>query len=486
MSLTTADRALVNLGMPALKQAIQALCETDFLIFQKVELGMELGPQHMKWAEHLATGQDVVELAPRDHGKSHSLIRAYGLWKIKYNPWVKEVLILGPDQPTAVENLDKIKDFLERPTLNYLIPKKRRDTFFSRTEIQLTNGKSIKAKGIGSPLRGRHPQLILMDDVLNEGNSLTPEHQAEIKRYINSVVLPMKDKGLDWQRAQGFHSQLVMAGTAQSRTDFYHEALESGNYAGEKLAAIVNEATEEVLWPQRYTFEDLMKIRQKVGSLVFSQEYLNQPLSDDTTIFPPGLFESGKDRELSYVNSYSGSNSIYMGVDFSVPGNSDGDWTVIFVIEYDPVMKVYRVLNYWRDRPDSVQKQIHQIELYTQLYRVTLGYLEANLFQGIYANIFKQKSALPLSGHTVTHTGKSSVDTGVLSFRPLLENGAIIFPYKTSADQIKTDAIITEFNGVTQRRGKIGNESFHDDIVMAFWHALCASRAGTNFNVSWD
>lgn len=418
---------------------------------------------------------------------SHSLIRAYALWRVKYSPWVKEVLILGPDQPTAVENLDKIKDFLNNcPTLNYLVPKKRRDTFFSRTEVQLTNGKTIKAKGIGSPLRGRHPQLILLDDVLNEGNSLTPEHQAEMRRYIHSVVLPMKDKGLATSRQQGFSSQMVIAGTAQSRTDFYHEALESGLYAGTKLAAILDETLGTVLWPERYTLDDLLKIRTKIGTLVFSQEYLNEPLSDDTTIFPTTLFEAGKDRDLSYVSSYSGTNPVYMGVDFSVPGNSDGDWTVIFIIEYDDELKAYRVLNYWRERPDSTQRQIHQIELMTEMYRVTLGYLEDNMFQGIYANIFKQKSALPLSGHTVTHSGKASVETGVLSFRPLLENGAIIFPYKTAADQLKTDAIVTEFNGVTQRRGKIGNESFHDDIVMAFWHAICAARAGTSFNVSWD
>jgi len=486
MKTSVADKALVNVGMPALRDAIQHLCRTDFLVFQKVELGMELGPQHHIWAAHLATGEDVVELAPRDHGKSHSLIRAYALWRIKYDPWVKEVLILGPDQPTAVENLDKIKDFLERPTMNYLIPKKRRDTFFSRTEVQLANGKTIKAKGIGSPLRGRHPQLILMDDVLNESNSLTPDHQEEIKNYINSVILPMKDKGLVMHRQQGFKSQLVMVGTAQSRTDFYHQALESGNYVGTKLAAILNEDTGEVLWPDRYTLYDLMEIRRKVGTLSFSKEYLNEPLNDNTTIFPTSLFESGKDHQLSYQSSYTGSNPVYMGVDFSVPGNSDGDWTVVFVLEHDPILKAYRVLNYWRERPESTQRQIHQIELWVNLYKVTLGYLEDNLFQGIYASIFKQKSTLPLSGHTVTHSGKTSVQTGVVSFRPLLENGATIFPYKTPADQLKTDMIITEFNGVTQRRGKIGNESHHDDIVMAFWHALSAARAGTKFSVSWD
>lgn len=475
------------MGMPAIRQAVQQLCEQDFLIFQKVELGMEIGEQHRIWASHLASGQDVCEMAPRDHGKSASLIRAYALWKIKYDHWTKEALILGADQPSAVENLDKIKDILAtRPSLMYLVPRKRRDNFFSRTEIQLTNGKSIKAKGIGSPLRGRHPQLILGDDILNESNALLPEHQQEMKRYLNEVVIPMKDKGLAWQRAQGFKSQLVLVGTAQSRTDLYHDCQANGEYIGSKLKAIMDEDQKVVLWPERYSYDDLMAIRRKVGPIAFSKEYLNEPLSDDTTIFPPTLFEPLKDSTLSYETAYHGSNPVYMGVDFSVPGSADGDWTVIFIVMWDPDHKQFVPLAYWRARPSQMQEQVHKIELWCQLFKVTLGYLEDNLFQGIYSNLFATKSSLPLSGHTVTHAKKSSLETGLLSFRPMFENGAWRFPYKTDADRAKTDLIVAEFNGIVQRRGKIGNESYHDDIAMAMWHATCAARAGTSFSVSWD
>jgi len=36
-----------------------------------------------------------------------------------------------------------------------------------------------------------------------------------------------------------------------------------------------------------------------------------------------------------------------------------------------------------------------------------------------------------------------------------------------------------------QRRGKIGNESYHDDIPMAMMHALWASKEA-HFEVSWE
>jgi len=485
--ISAADRVVLQQGMPHLKQAIAHLCQTDFLVFQRVELGFDIGGHHRKWAARLSTGMDTCEMAPRDHGKSSSMARAYPIWKVKYDKWVKEVLILGPDQPTAVENLDKIKMLLDsRPSLQYLVPKRRRDTFYSRTEILLTNGKSIKAKGKGSPLRGRHPQLIICDDMLNESNSLTTEHQAETRRHLNEVIVPMKDKGQAWMKAKGYRPQLVVVGTAQDRGDLYHELQNNEEYIGEKLVAIIDDEKEQVLWPERYTYDDLMAVKRKVGAIAFSKEYQNNPLSEETTIFPPSLFEPLKDKNLSYVNTYEGPHAAYMGVDFSVPGSLDGDYTVIYVLIWDTDSKEFIPLNFWRARPGALNEQVNEIELWCQKFNITLGYLEDNLFQGVYTNLFATKSALPLTGHTVTHSKKGSLEYGILGFRPQFENGAWRFPYKTNLDRQKTDIMIEEFNGVRQRRGKIGNESFHDDIVMAMWHATSAARAETSFSVSWE
>lgn len=485
--IPAADRVVLQPGLTTLKQAIAHLCQEDFLVFQRVELGFDIGDHHRRWAARLKTGMDVCEMAPRDHGKSSSLARGYPLWKIKYDRWVKEVLILGVDQPSAVENLDKIKDLLfARPSLQYLIPKKRRDTYFSRTEIELTNGKSIKAKGIGSPLRGRHPQLIIADDILNENNSLTIEHQAGIRRHLNEVIVPMADKGQSWQKAQGYRPQLVIVGTAQERNDLYHELQQNEEYIGEKLQAILDDETEQVLWPERWPYDDLLARKRKIGAIAFSKEYQNNPLSEETTIFPPSLFEPLKDTNLSYVNTYNGPHPAYMGVDFSVPGSMDGDYTVIYVMIWDDEAKEFIPLNYWRMRVHSLNQQVNEIELWCQKYNIALGYLEDNMFQGVYTNLFSQKTALPLSGHTVTHGNKGSIEHGILGFRPQFENGVWRFPYKTNLDRQKTDVMIEEFNGVRQRRGKIGNEAFHDDIVMAMWHAKEAARAESTFTVTWD
>ena len=479
-----ADEFFLATAAGPITAVVQEACKRNFLAFMKAELGMEIGQHHKTWNKHLHDPEnDVVEMAPRDHGKSMSLARAYPIWKLKYDDWVKEVYILGPDQDSAVENLDKLKQMMEAiPSLRELIPTNRSDGFNSRTEVRLRNGKIIRAKGWLSPLRGRHPQLIILDDVLNENNSMTPEHRVQTLNYFNQVVVPMKAKPMGKERLAGYRSQIVIVGTAQHKEDMYHALLKTPGYTGVKLKAIISHENEEVLWPERYTYEDLIKIRVKIGPLTFSREYQNEPISEETSIFPPSLFEPLKDPTLSYQTGYNGPNPTFMGVDFNVPGSTDGDYTVIFIMEKDD--NLFRPLHFWRKRARSTQEQIHQIELLCQTFKVTRGMLEDNMFQKVYAEHFRQNSTLPLSGHTVTRQGKNSETLGVLSFRPLFENGRFVFPYKTQRDKDMTDLIVTEFGGTIQRHGKIGNEEFHDDILMAMWHSLVATRTDA-FEASW-
>lgn len=470
-------RVVIDTAKVGVAQTVRALCRTNFLVFQKVELQAELGPQHRMWWEHLKTGDDVCELAPRDHGKSYSMVRAYSIWRLKYDPWVRDCLILGADQPSAVENLDKIKEMMDgSASLRHLLPIGRADGTNSRTEMLLRNGKRLKTKGLMSPLRGRHPQLVILDDILNDENSWSSDSRSEVKKRFNEVIVPLKDKGTRKDQEKGYRSQLVVVGTAQDNDDLYHDLLKNPNFRGVKLSAIVDEEKRISLWSDRYSYDDLMKIKTTVGALAFSKEWLNKPLSDETTIFPTTLFPPMFDDKLSYARNYTGFNQVFLGVDFSVPGSVDGDWTVVVAIEFDRSTQTYTLLNYWRAQPTEIMEQLRQIEYYCQIYKVTLGFLEDNLFQGIYREHFRRKSTLPLRGHTVTGGNKRSHETGILAFRPMFENQRFRFPYATEADKNKTDYILTEFNGIRQKHGRIGNETTHDDLVMALWHATSASR----------
>lgn len=460
-----------------------ALVKENFLIFAKFELGLDIAELHHQWWDCLNAGMDSLIMAPRDHGKSHMVTRAYVAWKAKYDPFIKEILILGADSPSARENLEKIKEMMnDSSSLQGLLPSTKKG-HSSVSKLLLNNGVAIKSRSFFCQLRGRHPQLIILDDVLSERNSLSVIFREQVKNYFFGAVYPMKDKGSLSMRQQGFNAQIVVIGTAQSEFDLYHDLLKNRSFKRIKQSAIVDEVRHLALWPDRYSWQDLMDIKKAVGNLMFSKEYRNEPIQDETSLFPSSLMKKMIDDTICYQSQYNGPNNVYLGVDFSIPGSTDGDYTVAVIAE-DVGNGYLQMLHIWRDRPNSMQEQITNIANLCKNFNVTIGYLEANLFQQIYSEYFKLYTDLPLQPHVVTSSGKNSTETGLLSFRPLFENKKFIFPYRDENDIDLTDLIITEFSGLVRKNGKLGNFRFHDDIVMATWHMLQASRTA-NFSFSF-
>lgn len=406
---------------------------------------------------------------------SHFVVRAYAIFNAKYNDFVKDILIIGVDTSSAIDNLDKIKILMNsRPSLSLLLPRDRK-RFNTRAEIKLENDTVLKAKAFSSAMRGRHPQLILLDDILNEINSHSEELRKKVRTFFFSVIYPMKDKGTESMRKMGYAPQVGIVGTVQNENDLYFDLMKNDSFLSIRQSALLSEVDKKVLWPQRYSYSDLMKIKAAVGSLVFSKEYCNEPLQDESALFPYSLFDSLKDTSRSYLHEYKDSNPIYYGVDFSVPGTTHGDYTVAVVGEKLPGETLILV-GFWRERPLDIKRQIEKITSMCNLFKVTLGNLESNLFQRIYSEHFKNETSLPLRGHVVTASGKNSLFEGVLSFRALFENRKFIFPYKTDVDKAITDLIISEFTGMVRKDGKLGNFRNHDDCVMAMWHMWKASR----------
>lgn len=471
---------VISTGLPhrLVAELLPRLVKSNFLVFLKIEMGMEIARPQKEWWDVIKGQEDTVILAPRDHGKSHTIIRGYAAWKAKYDPFVKEILILGADASASIENLDKFKGMLqESPSLRDLLPVDRKN-FNTRAEIRLTNGVTLKAKAFFSRLRGRHPQLILLDDVVNEHNSSSEDNRKKVKDYFWAVVYPMKDKGTEALVAQGYKAQIVIVGTAQNEEDLYHELLNNPMFKGVRQSALVNITDKETLWPERYSWDDLMRIKGAMGTLQFAKEYCNEPITEETSLFPPSLFTSMFDRNRSYILDYDGENQVYLGADFSVPGELGGDYTVVTVAEKIAGDKMV-LLSIWRDKPESMARQVEKIAEMTKRFKVTQGLLESNLFQKVYAEHFRKYTNLPLKGHNVTHSGKNSYDSGVLSFRPIFENQKFVFPYKTESDREMTDMLVREFAGMVRKDGKLGNFRFHDDMVMSLWHTLTASRQAT-------
>lgn len=457
---------------------IEILCEFDFLLFREYILGHVNKDFHIEWYEGIKNNQSVVYLAPRDHGKTH-FNRDYVIWNAYYRK-VRGIHMISDTLPQAQELFisgeDAIKEQIEyNEKLQHLKPVGSAGKWSERT-LQLSNGVRITVSGYGSRIRGKHPDLLIMDDVLSDQNCITKELRDKTWRYYTRTIHPMTKK----------RTKILIMGTAQHPDDLLHKLSKLESVFFKKYQALINEETKEVLWPERRSFEQLMTFRRDYGVLAFEQEYQNNPMADNLSYFPEDIVTACFNRELSYLSRYHGENRTFLGGDLSPPGGAkerDGDYTVFSALEKFPSNKL-RLLNFdrFRDDPDSkelfLQKQLDALSAMCFLFQVDSGFIEEIGFQAIYTKDFiKRTTDLPIKGYHVSGTGKRSLESGLPFLRGLMEKQMIEFPYKTEEDQAKTNLILREFHGIVRMEdGRFGNMAFHDDIPTSIWMAVEASK----------
>lgn len=87
----------------------------------------------------------------------------------------------------ATNRLEEIKtDMRRHPELRNLLDEKgsRKD------RLRFTNGAVINATGVGSAVRGEHPAVVALDDVLAEMGDMTME---TVREWFKKVITPMLD-----------------------------------------------------------------------------------------------------------------------------------------------------------------------------------------------------------------------------------------------------------------------------------------------------
>ena len=451
---------------------IKEMARYDILLFSEQILGNVVKEFHKEFAKQIY-GRRSITLAPRDTGKSWFFSTCFPIWLAYYNKSPK-TLILSETEDQAKRILEDIKTLIESNALladELMIKSTSKDTIWNKGHIKLKNNCEIRAKGFLSKLRGNHPTCLIMDDVLSNQNSLTKQQRENLFTYYGQTVVPMVTK----------KGMIQIVGTAQHEDDLLHRLGKSGMMKFLKLKAY-DEETGDSIWPERLTTKHLENYKKTFGLISFEKEYQNNPMADNLSLFPIHILEKCLDEDLSYQDAYSGMQKVFMGVDFSMPGVKDGDYTVLTTARQDR-NQILHLLNYerFRDEPEVktlfVDKQIEAIASMCKRYNVTLGFLETNAFQSVYSEFFKKKSVLPLRGNNVTRAGKNSLLNGIPGIRVLMENGKIKFPYKTELDRQKTEQIIREFNGlILNENGKIGCREGHDDIPMSMFQLVQAAQ----------
>jgi hypothetical protein len=463
-----ADSPIVKEAERILREHTPEMEKESYLLFFQNKLGAITTDLHLEWAELLENPRLCI-LAPRDSGKTHFFVVGYVLWNVYYKRH-KLIYIISDSIDQAKDILSKIKDELtDNPAFQHLVDESI-DTW-TKQEIKTANGVRIKVKGFGSKIRGPHPGLIILDDVLDDISPMTQIGRAKADRYFRSAVSNMLRKSPK--------SQIIIVGTAQHYKDLLHTLKENTAYVWRKYKAILNDKLKKVLIKERYSYADLLRKKEEIGSLAFAKEFQNEPIDEESTIFPWEEMKLSWDQNFIAPMTYDGHGEFqtFLGADFSTPGNDTGDWTVVATIGITPTGNVF-LFDIWRGRGYSFTEQLDVVIERMHRFSVTRGFLESNVFQQIYSQTVQNVTSLPVYGHNVHSGNKNSLLTGVPSMKVLFENMKMVLPYHKDdlRGRTMTDKLCDELHSFRMVDGKLGSVNDHDDIVMALWHALSAYR----------
>ena len=296
--------------------------------------------------------------APRGHAKSTAITHAYVLAMVASRTR-SFVLIVSDTEGQATEFLGDIKAELSgndllRETFGIDAILKETETniicrFKDGEQFRITaRGSMQKVRGL--KWRGKRPDLIVCDDLENDEIVMNPDRREKFRRWFMNALIPC---GSDtcWVRVVGtiLHLDSMLQRLLEDNTweHLFYEAH--------------NPDFSEILWPQQYSKERLLAIRD--GYIAqndpegYSQEYLNRPVAVENAFF-------NKDYFFDFEREYKGDDiegkpilpnlEYFAAADFAISEKEKADYTAILVCGVSPEGTVY-VVDARRGRWDADQ-----------------------------------------------------------------------------------------------------------------------------------
>ena len=419
-----------------------------------------------KWTKIANSGDHISIKCSRQHGKSTYWTVIQSVYRTSlyenYN-----VLVESASEDQAVMLMGYIINIINNN--EFLISKKSKSAKWSTTEISFNGGK-IVGKGVGSEVRGGTYDYIICDDILRSDNKLGDE---DIERFVGEELEAMifVRKG-----------QMVLVGTPKSESDIFatiDEQIDKGSSGWKQYTypAILDWDKKELLCPDRFTWEQLMRKREIMGRMKFDKEFMCQTYSSGSQLFPfelrkramelgipHKLYSKAKPEEVNKI-------SYYIGVDCARAGTASGDFTVATVVAYNPDDQTKRIVWLWRKKGLKIKEQVEQIAELSKNFNHPIILVEQNNIGQEFIDIMVDEYNLNVEQFLTT---KGSKYEDLIRYLIIaLENEKIILPTGNEFSKEVIKDLDRELERFVVEITKAGNEVFkgsghsHDDMVIS-------------------
>jgi len=437
-------------------------------------LDFHQNPEKYSQTDESSDSVKAAVMAPRGHSKTYSWTIAPILWRC-YKEKGKEIILSSASHTQSKDILSDIKRIIQRnDALGHLRPTTENmaqldvdinddEDAWSATEITTTTDVQVSIKTFSDSIRSSHVDYVFLDDVLSHNMSKEAE-----KDVFYSVLGPIVENS-------GGMMQIV--GKPIGYNDLMMELMDKDNFFSKRYTAYDPE-TEEVLWPDNWTYDALMEKKAEIGPARFVREYMTEPMSVDEQFFDDHVIESSMGADWMH-NPHDGSHddwTYFLGVDIALQDGADADFTVFTVLGQGPSGGTHLV-NVQREKGMSPTGIAEKIDDLDNFYHFSGGLVEKNAIgEGVWRTIEEQSSVVPrVEAFDTTRKTRPEILSGL---QAALNRGELLLH--------EFDPLIRELRGFhMNRKGKLEGRE-HDDTVMSLaiaYRCVDSGRSQASFNI---
>lgn len=362
----------------ATKEAEKRLYLRDLYGFNHDVLGYhEMAPEpHREMCQSVTRPgkKRKLRLYPRGHFKSSMITVGDATRRVCKDPNLR-ILIGNLSLGNAKSFLREIKGHFERGAkLRELygdhVSDARSDAgkwsetqIVSRQRTKNLKEPTIQVAGVGQSLASQHYDVMYLDDLLDQLSVTTQEQiQKTIEWYKLAISLLEPD------------GELIIIGTRYHDADLYGYIIKnlSEEFDIEVHGAIDGDG--QPIFPSRFTLEVLAAIRKEQGSYIYSCQYLNEPVDDETAKFKASNFRYFQEEQMVGRQVFTS-----MTVDRAYSLNKTADFTGITIRSVD--IEGHRLVRYAKRHKQSEGEIINAIFNLKNFYKVDRVGIEQKAFE---------------------------------------------------------------------------------------------------------
>lgn len=346
----------------------------------------------------------------------------------------KFILVVSSTSTLSIDKVKAIRDEMETNALLKMVygdmkgPKWNQDDFITSTGVRvLAVSPKTQVRGLND--RGNRPTKIVLDDAENSEHVQTMLQREKMRKWFYEDISKLGTR----------HSNIKMVGTSLHPESLLEDLFRNPGFRNRRYRAVIEFADEssqplweewrkilidisnprrmemadafykeheaemikgaKVLWPERESYVDLMKMRLFEGNTAFQMEKQNNPMLDDRFIFDMDMaarFELGigrlirEDRRVVMYSEFE--DRIAAFLDPVVGDGKESDFAACPIVARDKSGFMY-VLDCYLAQYQTPSMQINAVVDLLWKWKVPKMGIEANGFQSLLVSQLKEAIA---------------------------------------------------------------------------------------------